>query len=66
MAETGPGGGKTGPEEVAAYIGAMTTEMVRLARKHNLLTLSYLLDLARLEALQTAKAGSRGDDQRIA
>ena len=32
MKETGPGGGETRPEEIAAYIAAITLEMGRLAR----------------------------------
>lgn len=66
MAETGAGEGKARPEEVAAYIAAMTGEMGRLARNHNLHTLSYLLDLARMEALERAETGTSEDGQRIA
>ncbi len=66
MTETGSGGGETRPEEVAAYVAAMTAEMGRLARKHNLLALGYLLDLARMEAVERAGAPSADNGQRIA
>jgi hypothetical protein len=66
MAETGSGEGKARPEEVAAYVAAMTGEMGRLARKHNLLALAYLLDLARMEAIERSNGGPAGDSQRIA
>ena len=66
MSETGSGEAKARPEEVATYIAVMTGEMVRLARKHNLHALSYLLDLARLEAIERADKGPDGDSQRIA
>ncbi len=66
MTETGSEGGETRPEEVAAYIAAMTAEMGRLARKHNLPALGYLLDLARMEALERVGGSAEGDGQRIA
>ncbi|MBS4083446.1 MAG: hypothetical protein KGZ73_07840 [Rhizobiales bacterium] len=66
MTETGSGGGETRPEEVAAYVAAMTAEMGRLARKHNLRALGYLLDLARMEAIEQAGTTNSGDGQRIA
>ncbi len=66
MTETGSEGGKARPEEVAAYIAVMTAEMVRLARKHNLEALGYLLDVARMEALEQSGKGSEGGAQRIA
>ena len=34
----------------AAYVAALTAELAALARRHNLDTLGYLLDMARLEA----------------
>lgn len=37
-------------QEVAAYVESLATELARLARSHNLSTLAYLLDMARLEA----------------
>ncbi len=66
MTEKGSGDGETSPEEVAAYVAAMTAEMGRLARTHNLLALGYLLDLARMEALERSGTPSADDGQRIA
>jgi len=66
MKETGTAGGESRPEEVAAYIAAMTAEMGRLARKHNLMALGYLLDLARMEAVERTGAEVPDDGQRIA
>ena len=66
MTETGSGGGETRPEEVAAYVAAMTAEMGRLARKHNLRALGYLLDLARMETIEQPGTTNSGDGQRIA
>lgn len=59
-------GGQTGPHEVAAYIAVLTADMVRLARNHNLTELAYLLDLARLEALQRSQTSRGGGSKRIA
>ncbi|MBK8008296.1 MAG: hypothetical protein IPK23_07575 [Rhizobiales bacterium] len=55
MTEKGAGSGQSKPEEVAAYIAVLTAEMVRLARWHNLAALSYLLDLARMEAVERSE-----------
>lgn len=54
MTKQGSDGPETGPEEVAAYIAVLTAEMVRLARSHNMAPLAYLLDLARMEAVEQA------------
>jgi NTP pyrophosphatase (non-canonical NTP hydrolase) len=40
------------PEAAAAYIAELTGELVQLARSNQLSALAYLLDLARLEALE--------------
>jgi hypothetical protein len=37
-------------EHAAEYVGALTAELAVLVRRHQLHTLGYLLDLARLEA----------------
>ncbi len=66
MTEKGSEGGQTRPEEVAAYIAVMTAEMVRLARNHNLATLGYLLEVARMEALERSRPGTEDESQRIA
>lgn len=66
MVDNGPEGAETRPEEVAAYIAAITGEMVRLSRKHNLRELGYLLDLARMEAIERSSTGPEGETKRIA
>ncbi len=67
MTKKGSEGGETRPEEVAAYIAVMTAEMGRLARKNNLPALGYLLELARMEAIERAGGGNpRGEAKREA
>ncbi len=66
MTEIGSGEGKTRPEEVAAYIAVMSAEMARLARNNKLLTLAYLLEVARMEAGEHAKPANEAESQRIA
>ena len=39
----------------ALYIASMIVELAHLAKSHNLDTLAYLLDMARLEADQVSK-----------
>jgi hypothetical protein len=39
----------------AAYVAALSADLAALARRHNLDTLGYLLDMARLEAENTAQ-----------
>jgi hypothetical protein len=41
--------------EFASYVAALTSELSRLAREHQLPTLAYLLDIARLEANSAAR-----------
>jgi len=65
MTETGAAEGKPRPEQVAAYIAAMTGEMGRMAGEHNLGTLAYLLELVRLEAKEQALTGAEKDASRI-
>ena len=43
-------------EAVAAYVAAMSADLSAIARRHHLDTLGYLLDMARLEAENTAQA----------
>lgn len=38
------------PLAVAAYVAALSEELARLARASGLVTLAYILDMARLEA----------------
>jgi hypothetical protein len=40
--------------QVAAYLAALTSELAMVARRHGLETLSYLLDMAHLEAENAA------------
>lgn len=47
-----PGGSRT---VAAAYIAALSVDLAIIARRHNLDTLAYLLDMARLEAEGTAQ-----------
>ena len=42
-------------EAAAAYVANMTGELATLVRRYHLDTLGYLLDMARLEAEQTAQ-----------
>ena len=41
----------------AEYVAALTAELAVLVRRHQLHTLGYLLDLARLEAEETVQQG---------
>jgi hypothetical protein len=42
------------PQSVAAYIADLTGNLARIARRHGLQTLGYLLDMAHLEAEATS------------
>jgi hypothetical protein len=46
-------------EEVAAYVATMAVELKGLVVPHNMRSLSYLLDLVRLEAEERARGGHR-------
>jgi hypothetical protein len=48
-------------EEVARYIGLMTTEMVGMARSARLELLAYFLDMARIEANVALNRRTTGD-----
>jgi hypothetical protein len=50
----GPPDGET-PESVAHYIAAITGELAKIARRNGLDTLGEILEMARLEADQSAK-----------
>jgi hypothetical protein len=52
--DDGPNGGGT-PDDAARYIAALLEELAQLARRNGLDTLSYLLEMARLEADQATK-----------
>lgn len=47
------------PESTAAYIADITTELASLARGSKLEVLGYLLDIAQLEAANTARRLAR-------
>lgn len=51
---SGPKIGET-PDSAAHYIAAITGELVKIARRNGLETLSMLLEMAQLEANQSAK-----------
>jgi hypothetical protein len=42
----------------AVYIGKMSAELIRLARRHRLEPLAYILEMARLEAEQIANGSA--------
>jgi hypothetical protein len=43
------------PDTAADYIAAMTGQLAKIAKRHGLDTLSTLLEMARIEADQSAK-----------
>ncbi len=45
------------PAAVAAYVASLAGELAQLARVSGLPTLAYLLEMAKLEARNTAAAG---------
>lgn len=51
---SGPKGEET-PDSAAHYIAAMAGELAKIARRNGLDTLSMLLEMAQLEADQSAK-----------
>jgi len=52
--------GGPGAEEVAAYVAAMAGELKGLVDPFKMRSLSYLLDLVKLEAEERARAGEGG------
>jgi hypothetical protein len=50
---SGPNGHET-PDSTAQYIATLTRELAELARRNGLDTLSYILEMARIEADQVA------------
>jgi len=46
------------PRSAALYIGSMSAELGRLARRHQLEPLAYILEMARLEADQITKGSA--------
>jgi len=47
------------PAAAAAYVATFTSELAVIARRHGLDTLSYLLEMARLEAENLSKNSGR-------
>ena len=65
MAESS-GRGVDGPEtraSTATYIAELTEELAQLAKRHGLLSLGYILEMARLEAAEIAKASGTERDR---
>lgn len=58
-----PADGGGGPDEAAAFIASTLSDLARIATRHGLGTLSYLLDMAQMEANDTL-AYRRGPDER--
>jgi len=51
------------PTAAALYIGTLAEELAQMAKRHGLESLHYILEMARLEAEQVAKAsGDGGND----
>jgi len=51
--------GEGGPDEAASFIAETAANLVRLARRHRLLHLRYLLALVQLEAEEHVRLRSR-------
>jgi hypothetical protein len=50
--------------EAALYIASLAVELARLAKRHDLDALAYLLEMAGLEADQTARRWGRRRERR--
>jgi hypothetical protein len=50
----GPNGNET-PDSAALYIASLADELAKIARRNGLDTLSYILEMARIEADQVTK-----------
>jgi hypothetical protein len=48
------------PDKAVAFIAEMLTDLARMARRHRLDVLTYLLSMAQLEAEEHARLRSRG------
>ncbi|NVO14729.1 MAG: hypothetical protein HXX10_11890 [Rhodoplanes sp.] len=57
MPEPPPAVEDSTPQSVAAYIADLTGDLARIARRHGLQTLGYLLEMAHIEAEATSEAG---------
>jgi hypothetical protein len=56
MAAAGAPKDLTRADEVAAYVAALARELMTLAHRHDLVLLSYLLDMVRLEAEERSRS----------
>ena len=48
------------PDDAAAFMAEMLADLVRMARRHRLEMLTYLLSIAQLEAEEHVRLRSRG------
>jgi hypothetical protein len=65
--QTGRGGsskGDGGPTEAASYLAEKIAELIQIAHIHRLDMLSYLLDMARMEAAEIARTPKGRGSQR--
>jgi len=51
---------EAGPDEAAVFLSEMLADLVRMARRHRLDVLTYLLSMAQLEAEEHVRLRSRG------
>lgn len=54
MTDSADQGGLRDAQEAADYVAEMTADLAKIARRHHLDMLGYLLDMARLEAENSA------------
>jgi hypothetical protein len=53
------------PTAAALYIGTLAEELAQMARRHGLESLSYILEMARLEADQVVKGSGEGGNDAV-
>jgi hypothetical protein len=53
-------------DQAVTYIAELTSELALVARRHGLETLGYLLDMARLEAENTARPRTTDPKAKVA
>jgi hypothetical protein len=51
------------PDAAALYIASLAEELARLAKRHDLDALAYILDMARLEADNVFQRWGQGDPE---
>lgn len=62
MPETAGDGG--GQSAVASYVATLSHDLAQLSRRNGLETLSYLLEMVRLEAESLTRTGTPGNGRR--